>query len=53
LIVWNDSELRFDVPDVIAQNRRNAMTTTIRRVLRRLDHWTLEVFNPRYPFGHR
>jgi hypothetical protein len=29
------------------------MFTTIRRALRRLDVWTLEVFNPRYPFGHR
>jgi hypothetical protein len=37
---------------VIAENRRNAMTT-IRRVLRRLDDWTLEVFNPYYPSDHR
>jgi hypothetical protein len=37
---------------VIAENRRNAMTT-IRRVLRRLNDWTLEVFNPRYPSDHR
>ena len=29
------------------------MIMTIRRVLRRLDNWTLEVFNPRYPAGHR
>ena len=29
------------------------MAMTIRRALRRLDKWTLEVFNPRYPFGHR
>jgi hypothetical protein len=29
------------------------MIITIRRVLRRLDNWTLEVFNPRYPTGHR
>jgi hypothetical protein len=36
-----------------AENRRNAMIITIRRALRRLDSWTVEVFNPRYPFGHR
>jgi hypothetical protein len=29
------------------------MTTTIRRVLRRLDDWTLEVFNPWLPSDHR
>ena len=29
------------------------MIIIIRRVLRRLDNWTLEVFNPRYPTGHR
>ena len=29
------------------------MMMTIRRVLRRLDDWTLEVFNPRYPTGRR
>ena len=29
------------------------MMETIRRALRRLDDWTLEVFNPRYPAGHR
>jgi hypothetical protein len=29
------------------------MMTTIRRVLRRLDSWTLEVFNPRFPSGRR
>jgi hypothetical protein len=29
------------------------MTTTIRRALRRLDDWTLEVFNPRFPSDHR
>jgi hypothetical protein len=29
------------------------MTTTIRRALRRLDVWTLEVFNPRFPSDHR
>jgi hypothetical protein len=27
--------------------------TAIRRVLRRLDDWTLEVFNPRFPSDHR
>jgi hypothetical protein len=53
LIVWNDSDRRFDVPGVVTENRRNTMMTTIRRVLRRLDSWTLEVFNPRFPAGHR
>jgi len=38
---------------VTTENRRNAMIYTIRRALRRLDDWTLEVFNPRYPYGRR
>ena len=29
------------------------MMKTIRRALRRLDDWTLEVFNPYYPSDHR
>lgn len=29
------------------------MIMTIRRALRRLDEWTLEVFNPRFPSDHR
>ena len=29
------------------------MIITIRRVLRHLDNWTLEVFNPYYPSDHR
>jgi hypothetical protein len=29
------------------------MIKTIRRVLRRLDDWTLEVFNPYNPSDHR
>jgi len=29
------------------------MTTIIQRVLRRLDDWTLEVFNPWLPSDHR
>lgn len=29
------------------------MMKTIRRALRRLDDWTLEVFNPRLPSDHR
>jgi hypothetical protein len=52
LIVWNDSEPPIDVLGVIAE-RRDTMINTIRRVLRRLDDWTLEVFNPRYPSDHR
>ena len=28
------------------------MIKTIRRALRRLDDWTLEVFNPYYPSDH-
>jgi len=29
------------------------MIINIRRVLRRLDDWTLKVFNPYYPSDHR
>lgn len=29
------------------------MTARIRRALRRLDDWTLTVFNPRLPADHR
>jgi hypothetical protein len=42
----------IDVLGVIAE-RRDTMINTIRRVLRRLDDWTLEVFNPYYPSDHR
>ena len=52
LIVWNDSDAPIDVLGVIAE-RRDTMINTIRRVLRRHDDWTLEVFNPRYPSDHR
>ena len=52
LIVWNDSDAPIDVLGVIAE-RRDTMIDTIRRVLRRLDDWTLEVFNQRYPSDHR
>ena len=50
--LWNDSDVPIDVLGVIAE-RRDTMINTIRRVLRRLDDWTLEVFNPRYPSDHR
>ena len=52
LIAWNDSDAPIDVLGVIAE-RRDTMINTIRRVLRRLDDWTLEVFNPYYPSDHR
>ena len=52
LIIWNDSEPPTDVLGVI-EERRDTMINTIRRVLRRLDDWTLEVFNPYYPSDHR
>ena len=29
------------------------MIKTIRRAMRRLDDWTLEVFNPYFPSDHR
>jgi hypothetical protein len=52
---WNDSEDRFAIPDV-----RHGATTTgadvtdfIRSTLRRLDRWTLVVFNPYYASDHR
>jgi hypothetical protein len=53
---WNDPE----GPDAVLSGTRNqpskedGMTTTrftsaVRRALRALDTWTLDVFNPRYP----
>lgn len=35
------------------QNRSTSMTDGIRSVLRRLDRWTLTVFNPYYASDHR
>ena len=34
-------------------DRRAPMKDTIRRTLRRLDRWTLTVFNPYYASDHR
>ena len=34
-------------------NKEHHDHQTIRRLLRRLDDWTLEVFNPYYPSDHR
>jgi hypothetical protein len=53
---WNDP----DAPDAVLSGTRNqpskedGMTTTrfssaVRRALRALDTWTLDMFNPRYP----
>jgi hypothetical protein len=35
------------------ENRTATLTLRLRRALRRLDDWTLTVFNPRLPADHR
>ncbi len=47
---WNDPEDRRAVPDVMTEKNT---TARIRRVLRRLDAWTLTVFNPYLHSDHR
>jgi hypothetical protein len=54
---WNDPEAEGDVLGGIRNrppSKEDGMTTTrftsaVRRALRALDSWTLDVFNPRYP----
>jgi hypothetical protein len=48
---WNDPEDRRDTPDVMTEKNRS--TDRVRRVLRRLDDWTLTVFNPYLPSDRR
>jgi hypothetical protein len=52
---WNDSEDRFAVPGVRDRHQRQEleMMDFVRRTLRRLDRWTLTVFNPYYASDHR
>ena len=52
---WNDSEDRFAVPDVSNEHEglEPDMTEFIRHTLRRLDRWTLTVFNPYIASDHR
>jgi hypothetical protein len=45
---WNDSVDRFAVPGMTENS-----SSRIRRVLRRLDEWTLTVFNPYVHSDHR
>jgi hypothetical protein len=47
---WNDPEDRRAVPGVMTESPN---TSRIRRVLRRLDTWTLTVFNPYLHSDHR
>ena len=48
---WNDTDNQFALPDVTYANR--ILTPRLRRVLRALDDWTLDVFNPRLPSDER
>jgi hypothetical protein len=52
---WNDSEDRFAMPGVRRTTTTTGaeMTDFIHRTLRRLDRWTLTVFNPYYASDHR
>jgi hypothetical protein len=52
---WNDSEDPFAVPGVRNEHHRLEpdMTEFIRHTLRRLDRWTLTVFNPYIASDHR
>jgi hypothetical protein len=52
---WNDSEARFAIPGVGDRHERQEleMTDRIREYLRRLDRWTLTVFNPYIASDHR
>ena len=52
---WNDSEDRFAVPGVRNEHEglEPDMTEFIRHTLRRLDRWTLTVFNPYIASDHR
>jgi hypothetical protein len=45
---WNDSEDRLATQDVNTNS-----SNRLRRVLRRLDDWTLTVFNPYLHSNHR
>jgi hypothetical protein len=45
-VYWNDPEDRRAVPGV-------TVSTSFRQILRRLDRWTLVVFNPRLPADRR
>jgi len=52
---WNDSEDHVAVPGVRQRTstQEHKMMDLIRRTLRRLDRWTLTVFNPYYASDHR
>lgn len=50
---WNDSEDRRATPHVSNDNRNATLNLRLRRALRRLDEWTLTVFNPYFPSNHR
>jgi hypothetical protein len=52
---WNDSEDRCAVPGVRNKPERQEleMTDRVRDIMRRLDRWTLTVFNPYYASDHR
>src|ERR1700733_13172115 len=57
-IVWNDSVPPFDEQDVRARQPDNSegmnpMTDPLLSALRRIDAWTLIVFNPRLPSDRR
>jgi len=47
---WNDPEDQRAMPGVMTENKKNSR---VRSILRRLDAWTLTVFNPYIHANHR
>ena len=52
---WNDSERRVAIRSTRYDNTKehHKVIDKVRQMLRRLDRWTLTVFNPYYASDHR
>ena len=52
---WNDSERRVAIRNTRHDNTKehHKVIDKVRQILRRLDRWTLTVFNPYYASDHR
>jgi hypothetical protein len=52
---WNDSERRVAIRSTRHDNTKehHKVIDKVRQILRRLDRWTLTVFNPYYASDHR
>ena len=55
LLYWNDSERRVAISSVRHKHTKehHKVIDKVRQMLRRLDRWTLTVFNPYYASDHR